>query len=202
MKTGIYGGTFSPPHFGHVGAALAFCEQLKLDMLYVVPAAIPPHKKISSGDSPVQRLEMTRLAFDSVDARIKVSDYEIAKNGISYTAETLAYFRAHIHGTLYLLCGTDMFLTLDEWYQAADIFRCAHIVCARREQDAHTGILLLQKAAQYEKRYSAGISFLQLSPLEMSSTEIRERVKRREDISACVPEKVQDYIETHQLYRE
>ena len=87
-RIGIYGGTFSPPHNGHLQAVKAFMEQMWLDFVYVIPAAIPPHKTVDCDVTPEQRLDMCRLAFADVEG-VYVSDMEIARGGTSYTVDTL-----------------------------------------------------------------------------------------------------------------
>ena len=116
MRVGIYGGTFSPVHNGHVAAAKAFMEQMWLDILYVIPTGTSPHKEMDGEATGADRLEMCRLAFADVEGVI-VSDCEIRRSGKSYTVDTLREFYAPEH-RLFLLCGTDMMLTLDTWYQA------------------------------------------------------------------------------------
>ena len=112
-RIGIYGGTFSPPHNGHLAAARAFMEQMWLDILYVIPAAIPPHKQMAEPVSAADRLEMCRRAFAGMEG-VYVSDMEIRRGGKSYTVDTLRELSGDDR-RLFLLCGTDMVLTLDEW---------------------------------------------------------------------------------------
>ena len=88
MRVGIYGGTFAPVHNGHVAAAKAFMEQMKLDYLFIIPAHLPPHKQIDESDDPVYRLRMCELAFKDIDG-VVISDCEIARGGKSYTYDTL-----------------------------------------------------------------------------------------------------------------
>ena len=104
MRIGIFGGTFSPIHNGHVKAALCFMEKMKLDKLYVIPDHIPPHKVISSSDDPNIRFEMTKLAFCGIN-NVEVSDIELLRKGKSFTVDTLPAFADE--GELFLLCGTD-----------------------------------------------------------------------------------------------
>ena len=110
-RIGIYGGTFSPPHNGHLAAARAFMEQMWLDILYVIPAAIPPHKQMAEPVSAADRLEMCRRAFAGMEG-VYVSDMEIRRGGKSYTVDTLRELSGDDR-RLFLLCGTDMVLTLD-----------------------------------------------------------------------------------------
>ena len=122
IRVGIYGGTFAPVHNGHVAAAKAFIEQMQLDILYVIPAAIPPHKQIDGSDDPMHRYRMCELAFFN-EEKVLVSDMEIKRGGKSYTVDTLRELSAPDR-RLFLLMGTDMMLTLDTWRQSEEIFTC------------------------------------------------------------------------------
>ena len=124
MRIGIFGGTFSPVHNGHIAAAYAFMEKMWLDVLYVMPTALPPHKQLHGDAAAADRLEMLRLAFAGMDGVI-VSDMEIRRGGRSYTVDTLRQMHADLHGDdrLFLLMGTDMLLSFDSWREPDEIFR-------------------------------------------------------------------------------
>ncbi len=172
-KVGLYGGTFSPPHAGHVNAAANFVRAIGLDKLIIMPAGIPPHKVVEDPVPSEARLEMCRLAFGKIDVA-EVSDYEIKKEGLSYTVETLRHLYPTC-GRVYLLCGDDMLLTLDRWRESSEIFRMAHIVCMRRYiTDASR---LYEKAREYEDKFAASIIFVDADPLPVSSTEVREMLR-------------------------
>ena len=117
-KIGIYGGTFNPPHLGHVLAAKAAKEALGLDKVLLVPDAQPPHKALPEGSpSPEQRVEMARLAAEG-EPWLEVSALELSRPGKSYTSDTLRALSGKYPGdTLYLLMGTDMFLSLHTWHE-------------------------------------------------------------------------------------
>ena len=124
LRVGIYGGAFSPIHVGHVAAAKAFMEQMWLDVLFVIPTGKSPHKEISTGASDADRLEMCRRAFKGVEGVI-VSDIEIRREGVSYTVDTLRSLEDDDR-RLFMLCGTDMILTLDTWHEPDEIFRLSY----------------------------------------------------------------------------
>ena len=140
MKIGVYGGTFNPPHLGHVTAARAVFDLLRLDKLLLIPAGVPPHKVMPAG-SPTQdqRLEMTRLAAEQtgLDNKVEVLDIELRREGRSYTAETLAQLKEQYpEDELWLLMGTDMFLTLQAWKSPEKILELAGIAAfGRTEED-------------------------------------------------------------------
>ncbi|MBQ6788555.1 MAG: nicotinate (nicotinamide) nucleotide adenylyltransferase [Clostridia bacterium] len=196
-KVGLYGGTFSPPHQGHVNAAANFVRAMDLDRLIVMPAGIPPHKVVEDPVPNEARLEMCRLAFGEIDAA-EVSDFEISKDGLSYTVDTLRYLYP-AYGKIYLLCGDDMLLTLDRWRESSEIFRMAHIVCMRRyDTDASK---LYEKAAEYGERFSASVTFIDADPLPVSSTDVREMLKRGDGaVAGFLSDAVLRYIKEKGLY--
>ena len=202
-KIGIYGGTFAPPHNGHVYAALAFYDQLALDVLYVIPSFVPPHKQVDANDDPSIRLKMTELAFSThpdYGKKIFVSDIELTRGGKSYTAHTLAYFKEHLDGELYFLCGTDMILSMDTWYDPAYIFRTATIVYARREEERDLDEKIRLKIDTYRQVYGARVLSLDIKAHPLSSTDVRARRRAGEDIRSYVPAPVWDYIQASGLY--
>lgn len=204
-RLGIYGGTFSPIHNGHVKAALAFLDTLCLDKLLVIPADIPPHKPQVAGATTADRLKMTHLAFEDTDAyksgRLEVCDYEIQRGGKSYTVYTLEHFTAP-ERELYLLVGTDAFLKLDEWFCAQRIMELANIVLMRREKDdGNTGILL-SRADEYREKFSARVYTLGDEPIVVSSSEIRAYIYDGKPCPTEVSPKVREYIKNNGLYKE
>lgn len=199
MRTGIFGGTFSPIHNGHIKAARSFLREMDLDVLYVIPDRIPPHKQISGNDDPYLRLEMVKLAFEG-EEKVIVSDTELKREGKSYTVYTLPEFTGN--GELFLLCGTDMFVTFDTWFRFEDIFKmCTLVLMKRSATDPETEALIEEKRKLYTERYGAKIEIIAEEPFEISSSEIRAKIANGEDYSAYVPERIKDLIEEKGLYR-
>lgn len=198
MRIGIYGGTFAPPHEGHVAAAKEFLRQMQLDLLYIIPAAIPPHKQIDASDDPGRRLEMCRLAFAGIRGAL-VSDMEIARGGKSYTVDTLRALSAPDR-RLFLLMGTDMMLTLDEWREPEEIFRLCYPVYIRREEDPANDARIVEKNNLYLQKYGKIVRKLPADVIEISSTEIRRRAAAGESLSGVVPGAVETYIRENHLY--
>ncbi len=197
-RIGIYGGTFSPVHNGHVAAAKAFMEQMWLDVLFVIPAGIPPHKQMDHQVSAIDRYRMCELAFGDMEGVI-VSDLELRRAGKSYTVDTLRELTAP-DTRLFLLMGTDMLLSLDEWREPEEIFRLSYPVYIRREKDAVLDGLIVKKIAEYQKNYGKVVRRIVADPIEVSSTDIRRALKEGRDISGLVPQKVADYILANKLY--
>lgn len=200
-KIGLYGGTFSPPHKGHISAARNFALQEELDELLIIPAFLPPHKEISSEVSADARLQMCEIAFKDVE-RARVCDLEIIRQGKSYTYLTLLelsekYKDAHFS----LLCGTDMILSFDTWYHFEDIFKMADIVYMRREEDEEISLQLKKKIAQYREKYGAKIRELLGDVLEISSTQLRHSISKGENTSDFLTGETEEYIKKWNLYQ-
>ncbi|MBR2935274.1 MAG: nicotinate (nicotinamide) nucleotide adenylyltransferase [Oscillospiraceae bacterium] len=178
MKIGIYGGTFNPPHLGHMAAAKTAAQVLGLDKLILIPAAEPPHKQLPEGSaSPEQRLEMVRLMADNLNMPgvVQVSDVELRRQGKSYTSDTLTVIKAfYPEAELWLLMGTDMFLTLQNWHKPERIMELAGI-CAfgRTEQDGEE--LFAPQRKFLQEKYNARLTTITLPGLvDISSTQLRE----------------------------
>jgi nicotinate-nucleotide adenylyltransferase len=198
MRVGIYGGTFSPIHNGHVAAAKAFMQQMWLDVLYVIPTGVTPHKPMQGDVSAADRLDMCRLAFSGVEGVI-VSDMEIRREGKSYTVDTLRAM-SRPEDRLFFLCGTDMMLTLDKWYQAEDIFKLCYPVYMRRESDAALDDLIVQKIAYYQERYGRVVRRIVSPVIELSSSQVREAIAKGNEWEHLVPASVASYIKEKGLY--
>ena len=195
MKIGIFGGSFSPVHNGHINAAKRFISQFSLDWLYIVPARFPPHKALDGGASDADRFNMLKLAFDGTE-HVLISDFELKRDAASYTYHTLLHYQPE--GELYMLCGTDMFMCLESWYRSADVIKMCRTVCALRGEADRRAVL--ERSAYYRKKYAAESDILDCEAIGVSSTAIRRAVVSGEDISGYVPESVRKYIIENGLY--
>jgi nicotinate-nucleotide adenylyltransferase len=195
-RIGIFGGTFAPPHLGHVLAARAYLDAVKPERLYIVPTGIPPHK-VAEG-TPAARLEMCRAAFGNLP-RTVISDYEIKKEDVSYTVLTLEHF-AESGAALDLLCGSDMFLSLSRWRRSRDIFRLARIVGVSRGTENIS--LLEEKKAEYEAAFGADVLLLYAEPYPLSSTEIRRRIAEGSSPEGGLPASVLEIVKREHLYAD
>lgn len=198
LRIGIYGGSFSPIHNGHIKAVKAFLEQMQLDFCYVIPTFIPPHKATSGVIDPVHRIRMCELAFEDTDG-IVVSDIEIKRGGTSYTVDTLRQLSGE-DKRLFFLMGTDMLLTLDTWRAPDEIFRLCYPVYMRRESDSANDSAIVAKIAEYRKKFGKTVMKIVADPIEVSSTVVRNRIASGEDVSALIPKAVEDYIRKNRLY--
>ena len=178
MKVAIYGGSFNPPHLGHLAAANCVNEQLAPDVFLIIPDNIPPHKEMEEGSPSAQaRLEMARLNFADIENAV-ISDMEICRSGKSYTADTVARLRElYPEDELVLTIGTDMFLSFEEWYMYPYLLeQCTLAVVSRNENELD---VLEEHKAYLEKEYSARVEILEHEALPMSSNEIRELLRLR-----------------------
>ncbi len=198
MRIGIYGGTFSPPHNGHIAAAKAFMEQMWLDILYIIPAALPPHKEMECPVSAEHRLQMCKAAFGDMEG-VYVSDMEIRRGGRSYTVDTLRELSGEDR-RLFLFCGTDMMLTLDEWREPEEIFRLCYPVYMRREEDASLDRRITEKNAKYQEKYGKVVRRIVGKPVVISSGEIRAALAAGRSVSEFLPPAVEKYMRDNHLY--
>ena len=204
MKIGIYGGTFNPPHLGHITAARAVFELLGLDQLLVIPAGLPPHKTMPDGSpTSAQRLEMTRLAAEQLDLgeRVKVLDMELRREGRSFTSDTLAQLKdQYPNDELWLLMGTDMFLTLQTWHEPEKILQLAGIAAFGRTEEDTEGLFSIQRGYLCEVYPQARIFTLTIpGVVDVSSTELREKLAKGEGGNLLAPA-VYGYILRQGLY--
>ena len=201
MNIGIYGGTFDPPHWGHITAARAAMEQLGLDKLVLIPDRVPPHKALPEGSaSPEQRLEMASLAAAELGKRAEVSDRELRRSGPSYTSDTLAELRReHPEDALWLLMGSDMFLSLQTWHAPERIMALARIAPFSREAEDESETFAAQQS-RLERAYGAQIRIVQNPEVrELSSTEVRAALAAGRG-SDLLPPAVYGYVLREHLY--
>lgn len=197
MKIGIYGGSFDPVHNGHINAAETYMEVLGLDKIIIVPAYCPPHKKGLALTPSEHRLNMCRLAFESLPG-FEVSDIEIQRADEGYMADTVAQLRElYPEDELILLMGEDMLLTFRQWHDWQKIIDIAAIAAAARNWDSTSA---MEAEAAALRSYGAEVRIVPIDVKEISSTMVREAVRRADDISSMVPENVAEYIWSHYLY--
>ena len=194
-RVGVYGGTFNPPHIGHIRSAEQFAKQMNLDKLIIIPSFIPPHKVYDSDVSCDDRFEMCKLAFSDIKIA-EVSDIEIRRGGKSYTYLTLE--ELHSEDTeLLFLCGTDMILTMDTWKRPERIFELAVICYARRESLSENDDAVSLKILEYEEKFRAEICKIDLDVINISSSEIRNDCVK----SNYLTPSVREYILNKGLYK-
>lgn len=197
-RTGIFGGSFNPPHLGHILAVREFQRKLDLDRVLLIPAAVPPHKTLAAGSAaPEDRLELTRRAVCDLPWA-QVLDLELRREGKSYTADTVTALRAlYPEDEFFLLMGTDMFLSFENWYQPERILREATLAVAHRDADSPER--LRDCAAGLEARLGARTVLVENRFLTHSSTAVRAMLA-----FGCAGDYLEpgvlDYIRARDLY--
>ena len=196
-RIGVFGGTFDPPHLGHLLAATDAAEQLELDMLWFVPNATQPLKGAGQG-SPTDRLEMVRRLVGP-DPRLGVDALEIERDGLSFTVDTMSVFADRFpDATRFLLIGADVTATFGQWRDPRRIRKLAAIVIMERPG---TDLGPSSATLMDPGGYLSGAPRLPTRRIEISSTEVRARVRSGKSIRGFVPDAVAEYIAAAGLYR-
>lgn len=200
MRLGIFGGTFDPVHYGHLLLAEACREQCRLDELWFMPAAVPPHKQEQTLSPAKDRAEMLRLAIAG-QAAFSVSLLEIEQGGVSYTVSTLAAVEvARPEAKLFFPMGADSLHDLPTWREPIRVCELAIPIIVRRAGHAQPDFTALASLVS-EQRLAEIQSFqIDMPVIELSSTDIRHRVATGQSIRYRTPRAVEKYIETHELY--
>ena len=193
MKIGILGGTFNPPHNGHLRLAESVAEELKLDKVLIIPSCVPPHKIAGSPVNSEIRLQMCRLMFDK--PIFQVSDIEIKREGKSYTVDTLRQLKSeNPDDEFYFMMGSDMLSTFNQWYKWEEILTLATICGVSRKNGYKPDL------SGYTEEQKRKIIYLDIEPVELSSTEIRSAIKNNEDTSAFICPALAEFIKAKGLY--
>lgn len=197
-KIGIMGGTFNPIHLAHLQMAREAVIQEELDQVLFMPSKNPPHKRGENILSGEHRAAMVRLAVEGED-RFIFSDYELRREGITYTAETLEQLQKQFPlNRYYFIMGGDSFFQLESWYQPQEIMERAVILALNR--DGIQQEKMEQQAEKLRTLYQAAVRIIRMEPMDISSSIIRDRISRGLAIEGLVPPEVEHYIRENQLY--
>jgi len=192
-RIALFGGTFDPPHHGHLVVAQDVVETLELDALYFVPAGMPPHKRDEPMSPARLRLEMVRAAVRD-DLRLHASGIEVRREGPSYTVDTLRELEGRPgSGRLFFVMGVDQFAELHTWKEPEAVARLARLVVITREGDDPESV---------DPGVDVPWEFVPVTRIDISSTRIRQRVREGRPIRYLVPEAVRRIIERERLYLE
>lgn len=193
LRLGLFGGTFDPPHLGHLVVAQDAMEHLELDRLLFVPAGIPPHREDGSFSPSPLRLQMVEAALEG-NPLLGVTEVELGRDGPSYTVDTLRHFRElHPQGELFFLLGADQLAQLHTWRSPREVGYLAHLVAIARE-----GVDPEDAAPSVDVPFRR----IRVTRMDISSTGVRERVRDGRSIRYLVPDRVREIIENHRLYRD
>ena len=211
QPVGILGGTFDPVHNGHLHLATTLSEQLRLAEILFVPVDNPPHRPAPLASSK-QRLEMLKLAIEN-HPHLKIDDCELQRSGVSYTIDTLKHVRKIIGKTpLCLIMGIDNFKTLNSWHQWQSLLDYAHIVIVNRpgnddeideiEIKRFMDSFITKSVMNLHAQRAGCILRLNITMLDISSTQIRKNYQSGLETESLLPDKVLDFIHTHHLYNK
>lgn len=210
-RVAIFGGTFNPLHMGHINAIRTVHDRLNLDVMAIVPAAQNPLKPPVEGPTGEQRLEVLKIGLKDLPYAV-VDDREIVRGGLSYTVDTVrAYAKTVAPENLYLLVGLDQFDSFDKWKEFEEILNLANLIVVTRpkhnlpfaEEDLPPGLRPL--VAVFDRQFVAlttgrSIEFLRLQDVDVSSTELRKRLRTGRNVDRHVSIEVEEYIRDHNLY--
>lgn len=196
-KIGIMGGTFNPIHIGHMIAAAEVCDKFKMDKILFIPDSDPPHK--SNGIADIRdRFNMVRLAICG-NTEFCISDIEAKRKGKTYTYDTLNELgKMYDDVEFYFIIGYDTLITMDTWKNAGDVFKMCKFIAVNRMNNTED----MEKAIKEKRKlYNADIYCIDIPDVNISSTEVRRRVKCGESIRYLVPDGVRQYISDNGLYK-
>jgi nicotinate-nucleotide adenylyltransferase len=200
-RLGILGGTFNPPHRGHLELARHALLELELDRVLLMPARLPPHKTAEEDPGAPRRLEMCRL-LSAAETAVDVSGLELERDGPSYTVDTLRALHVdHPRTLLTFILGADIARTLPAWHEAHELLALAELAVALRTESTREDVLvalapLLEHGAREDR-----VRFLSMPPLDVSSSLVRQRARRGESIAQLVGPAVAAYVDLNRLYR-
>lgn len=188
---GIIGGTFDPIHNGHLITARKVLEIRNLQKILFIPCYISPHKTRLKNSNSAHRTEMLKAAIKDFDY-FGFSDYELQKGGISYTIETIKYLR-NIYQNIELIIGYDNYACFDRWHKPEEILSLAKVIVMKR---------ITEKEYIIKHHFEKNVIFADTPNIEISATEIRDRIKKGLPIDFLVPDDVKKYISKNKLYRD
>ena len=210
-RLGILGGTLDPVHAGHIETALAARDALGLDRVLLLPSRVPPHRPVQPSASPFHRFAMAALAVNGVDG-VEVSDVELAVPGTSYTADTLDRLRLSglMPAQIFFVLGADAFAEIDTWNRYPRVLDSAHfVVVSRPGHDSRAvaarlpelaGRLAAVAASGGQDAGRTQIFLIAAATPDVSSTDIRRRLRASEPVTGLVAEAVERHIRQHRLY--
>ena len=197
-KIGILGGTLDPIHNGHMSMAECAKNQLNLDKVIIMPTPNPPHKNAKNISDANIRLWMVKIAIENIDY-LEYSDFEMKREGIIYTSETLELFiKENPESEIYFIMGADSLLSIETWHKPEKIFKQCNVVVVDRDNSDEK---ITKQISYLEQKYEARIIYLNMPMVDISSTNIKERIRNNAPITNLVPKKVEEYILQNKLYK-
>ncbi len=221
MKIGLFGGTFNPVHNGHIKIAEELLSNFPLDRIIMIPSSDPPHKEKKKLLSSKHRHAMAKLAFSELN-HISVSDVELKREGVSFSVDTVHHFTRTYKkdSQLYFITGIDAFIEINTWKSYKEILKSIPFIIAERPgpwQDEKTGTKRIlsdflrdsisgsyvyqESDTLFSHKEFKNIYIFRSSMIDISSSEIRNRIRSNQDLTGYLPEKMKHYIKKGKLYR-
>lgn len=201
MRIGIYGGTFDPVHLGHLLLAEACREACELDLVCFMPAAQSPHKLAQVSAPATDRAEMLRLAIAG-HPQFEVDTWELDQGGVSYSVDTLRHLQAcRKDATWFFLMGADSFVDFPTWREPLEILRIANLVVVERPLAPPTDWSRLERIDGWRPELFSPPLRVEMPLIEISSSDIRERVQAGKSIRFRTPRSVEAYMRSQRIYR-
>ena len=198
-RYGMMGGTFNPIHLAHLYIAYEAKEELNLDKIIFMVAGNPPHKKESKVIDSKYRYNMVQKAIEGYEG-FEISDYEIKKNGYSYTYETLQYLKKQEDNVeVFFIAGADSLMAIEKWSNTDLVLNYCTFVAFNRVE--YNQSIIEDQKYKLEKKYDAKIVILNVTDIDISSSMIRERIANGKRVDFFLPEEVKKYISENKLYR-
>jgi len=196
-RLGIFGGTFNPIHIAHLMLAEDVREEFSLQQVLFIPTNLPPHKRVEGMIDAAHRLEMVRLATQN-NPHFRYEDIELQRGGFSYTVDTVDYLYKEytIDGKPYLIIGSDLVTEIETWREIGSLMRKVYFIVLMRGTSEIEENSVFSRRLQGSSWYSYG-----KRKVDITSSEIRERVKKGLSIRYLVPEPVLEYIKENALYQ-
>jgi nicotinate-nucleotide adenylyltransferase len=202
MKIGIFGGSFDPVHLGHLFLAADALKAAELDRVYFVPVKVQPFKQDRHAASGQDRINMLEIGFSYLPnpEKYEVSRYELDNDGVSYTYLTLRAFRDRFpDADIYFILGEDSLLKIETWAESEEILKGCSLIVGQRP--GYDNAEMLETIERIRANYGTEIVLIKNRLFDISSTHIRDRVYDEDLPDELVPEKVEEYIEKHGIYR-
>ena len=201
MRYGIYGGSFDPVHLGHLLLAESCLREARLDRVIFVPTGTSPHKQQKNRLTGEIRAQMLELAIAGV-SEFLISRFEIERDTVSYTIDTLKYFKGTLlEADLFLLIGADMYYDLPNWHEAEEILELAIPVGVHRPGYPPPHVEVLSEVADPKRLELFREYMVEMPLIDISATRIRHHLAEGKSIRFLTPRAVEVFIDSHQLYR-
>lgn len=213
MKIGIFGGSFNPPHMGHINCLTTVQKKTGLDKVFVVPTFQSPLKTPTEGPTPEQRLEMVKLAIQDYGSAFEIDEQEIKRGGTSYTIDTLkSYAKKYKADDIYLILGADHLDTFNSWKEYKEILKAANLIVATRpgfdipSSKDKLPSYLQEFILEYDFNFvelttGRNLQFIRLQDVDTSASELRKRIRSGRPVEKFLPLSVENYIRDQNLYK-